>query len=235
MINCVIVDDNELDQLALLSCLKRHSQFRVLGVFSSPEKALPVVENIEVDVLFLDIQMPGMNGLEFRRRIENIPVCIFISSSPDFAVESYELETLDYLLKPLYADRFARTVQRIESFLEIQNKSNAYIDVQNSEKDEFFIKEGKHQLKINLSDIIYLEALKDYTRILTVTGKHMVNSPLGTLIKEPKFNSFIRIHRSYAVPKNAIKRIDRTEVMLENGEKIPVGKTYRDAVLEIIG
>lgn len=226
--NCIIVDDSEIDRLSLLAFLKKFPAFRVVGTFASPQKALTVVNEIEVDVLFLDIQMPGLNGLEFRKMAENVPVCVFISYSPDFALKSYELKTLDYIVKPLRFDRFSLTVKRIEEFMDVHRK--AIISDSYSSSEEIFVKDGTQKVKVRLDDIIYLEALRDYTQIVTIHNeKHMVLQSIGNLLKDDSFQSFVRIHKSYAIRKKFVHKITRTEVLLNNGTNLPLGRTYRDS------
>lgn len=228
--NCIIVDDSEIDRLSLLALLKSFPQFKVIGTFASANKALPVVEEIEVDVIFLDIQMPGISGIEFRRRVQKIPVCVFISYSPKFAVESFKLETLDYIVKPLTKKRFEQTVKRIQNFMTMYRKSNET----DSTKKEFFIKSGTEHIRINEDDILYLEAQKDYTDINTLSGKKMILANLGSALKMDSFESFIRIHRSFAIPKNRIHRITSTKVTLDNGTELPVGRAFRERLNEIL-
>lgn len=222
---CLIVDDNEIDRLIVQTYLKRFARFRLLGAFSSSEKALGVVSEIEVDVLFCDIQMPGLSGIEFRKKAKKIPVCIFISYSPEYAVESFELETLDYLVKPLTFERFSHTMERIESFLELRRKASM---AEQKTEEDFFIMDGINQVKINISKALYLQAMKDYTQIVSTDGKQTVLSNLGNLLNNRVFQSFIRIHRSYAVKKDAVYKITRSEVILDNGQSFPIGKSFRD-------
>lgn len=227
--NCVIVDDSELDRLSLSAMLKRFPQFRVLGSFSSPQKALEIVNEIGVDVLFLDIEMPGLSGIELRRKLQSIPVCIFISYSQKFAVESFELETLDYLVKPLKFDRFEKTVARIENQISLHRQS-----LEKKTDNTIFIKNGTQQIRLNLDEVKYLEAQKDYTRIVSISGKEMILSTLGATLETEPFKNFIRIHRSYAVPLHLIYKVNNHSVVLEDGTSLPVGRTYREKLVEIL-
>lgn len=224
----IIVDDSEIDRLSLQACLSNFIQFKVVGVFESAELALSRIDSLEADVLFCDIQMPGINGLEFRKQVEKIPVCVFISYSPDYAAETFELETLDYIVKPLTNNRFLKTVERIETFFEIKNKASMLDAMDGS--GVIFIKEGNEQVKINIFDILYLEALRDYTKITTKQASHYILSTLGALLKTEEFSNFIRIHRSYAVQKVYIQKIKTNQIVLQNNVSVPVGRTYKEIV-----
>lgn len=225
-INCIIVDDEEIDRLMVLSFIKRFDNFNLIGVFESSQEAFLATEKHQIDVIFLDIDMPKMNGLDFRKKTLHIPVCIFITDHPAHAVESFELDTLDYIIKPLKFDRFSQTIKRIEEYLEIKHKAQLLEATIGG--DTIYIKEGHEQTKIKLYDILYLEALKDYTLIVTNQKRHCVLYSIGNLLKEVNFQSFVRIHRSFAVQKQYIKRINTYDIELNNDFIIPLGKSFRD-------
>lgn len=229
--NCVIIDDDEIDRLTVLSFAKRQPSLHVIGAFTDAVEALNVIENEAVDVLFLDIDMPQINGLEIRKQFMQVPVCIFITSHPEHALESFELDTLDFLVKPVKLNRFNDAVQRIENYMELRQKAS-YFEASIG-GDTIYLKEGREQVKVKLHDIIYLEALKDYTLVVTPQKKHCVLSNLGTLLKDDHFSSFIRIHRSYAVQKQFIEKINATEVLLNNNVLLPLGRSFKTA-LDII-
>ncbi len=225
-INCIIIDDDEIDRLMVLSFVKRFENLNLIGSFESASHALSVINNQPIDVLFLDIDMPGLNGLEFRKQTMQIPVCIYITAHPEHAVESFELDTLDFIVKPLKFDRFFQTMKRIEEFMEIKHKAQLFESSIGG--DTIYIKEGHEQTKVKLHDILYLEALKDYTLVVTEKKRHCVLSSLGNLLKEANFQSFLRIHRSFAVQKHYIKKIGIQEIELNNNSIIPLGRTYKD-------
>jgi len=223
---CIIIDDDEIDRLTVLSFAKKFPILDILEVFESAEEALPFIEKEKVDILFLDIDMPGLNGIEFRKKALEIPVCIFITAHPEHAVESFEIETLDFIVKPLKLDRFAQTISRIEEFMEIKLKASLF--EASIGGDTIYIKEGHEQTKVKLHEILYLEALKDYTLVITDKKRHCVLSSIGNLLKEDHFQSFIRIHRSFAVQKQFIHKINSTEIILNNNVAIPVGRSYKE-------
>lgn len=223
---CIIIDDDEIDRLTVVSFAKKFPILDILGVFESADEALPFIEEQKVDILFLDIDMPGLNGIEFRKKAMEIPVCIFITAHPEHAVESFEIETLDFIVKPLKLDRFTQTMSRVEEFMEIKLK--ALLFEASIGGDTIYIKEGHEQTKVKLHEILYLEALKDYTLVITEKKRHCVLSSIGNLLKEDHFQSFIRIHRSFAVQKQFIHKMNSTEIILNNNISIPVGRSYKE-------
>jgi len=223
---CIIVDDDEIDRLTVLSFAKKFLILDILGVFESAEDALPLLEKEKIDILFLDIDMPELSGIEFRKQALEVPVCVFITAHPEHAVESFQIETLDFIVKPLKLDRFSQTMNRIEEFMEIKLKASLF--EASIGGDTIYIKEGHEQTKVKLHEILYLEALKDYTLVVTDRKRHCVLSSIGNLLKEDHFQSFIRIHRSYAVQKQFIQKMNSTEIILNNNISIPVGRSYKE-------
>ena len=224
--NCIIVDDDEIDRLTAVSYAKKFDNLNIIGVFESANEALDVIANEVIDILFLDIDMPELSGFELRKKANEIPVCIFITAHPEHAVESFELETLDFIVKPIKLDRFTQTMRRIEEFMEVKHKAELFESSIGG--DAIYIKEGHEQTKVKLHDILYLEALKDYTLVVTSQKRHCVLSSIGTLLKEPHFQSFVRIHRSFAVQTKFIEKKSPHDVVLNNGSSIPIGRSYKD-------
>jgi len=229
---CIIADDDELDRLTLISYIRRYPFIQIAGAFESSVEVLTFLDkNALPDILFLDIDMPGMSGLDLRRQLEQVPACIFVSSHPEFALESFEAAAFDYIVKPLNAGRFARIMDRLEHFLGIHHKAELLDYTLGA--DTLFIKDGHQHIKLQLHEIIYLEALKDYTGIITPKKKYSVLTPLGNLLKEKAFRSFIRIHRSYAIQKHFIREISPKEVMI-NGILLPIGRSYKETLEKVL-
>lgn len=226
----MLVDDNMIDRKTAISFLADYPFINITGEFGSPLKAMQAAILNPPDVLFLDIDMPEMTGLELRQQLMDIPACIFITSYPDYAVDGFEMAALDFLVKPYSEDRFAKTIARLEEYLSIRKK--AAVLTHTLEPDCIFIKDGHSHIKVPLHEILYLEALKDYTGVITANKKHLVLSPLGSLIKEKPFSVFIRIHRSYAVQKKQVQKIMPGQIVI-NDITLPVGRAFKDALKEI--
>lgn len=230
--NCLIIDDYELDRLMTISYVKRFPELNIGGVFASATEAIAALEQNNIDVLFLDIDMPEMNGLEFRKLAFDVPACIFITAHPEHALEGYEANALDFLIKPVKFERFEASVQRLKDYLDLRQKASLFETTVGG--DAIYIKEGRETVKIRMHDILYLEALRDYTCIVTSQKKHYVLNTLGALLQESDFSSFVRIHRSYAVQKQFIQKINIHEVQLHNGAVIPVGRSYKKSTKQLI-
>lgn len=228
--NCVIIDDNEIDRLTSLMFAKKYPFLNIIGVYSSAREAAGVIQNGSVDILLTDIDMPDMTGLELRSQMMHIPACVFITSYPDYAAESFEVEAFDFLIKPIKSERFEHCMKRLERFFEIRRKAELF--EYSLGGSTVFIKDGHEQIKVNLHDIVYLEALKDYTRIVTTTKKYSVLSSIGNLLLESAFQSFLRIHRSYAVQRHYIERITPQQVYIQN-YSLPVGRSYKDVLINL--
>jgi two-component system LytT family response regulator len=228
---CIIVDDNEIDRLTALVFAKKYPFLDIIGVFSSATEALAALQDVEVDVLISDIDMPELSGLEFRSRMMKIPVCIFITAYVDYAADSFDMEALDFLVKPFKAERFEQCMNRVQHYMELRHKARLF-EYSLGSDNTVFIKDGHEKIKLNLHDIVYLEALKDYTRIITTSKKYSVLSSIGQLLHETAFSSFLRIHRSYAVQPHFIDKVSSQQVFVQN-YSLPVGRSYKDAVLNL--
>jgi two-component system LytT family response regulator len=224
--DCIIVDDEEIDRLVVVSYAKRFSSLNIVGVFDSAEKALNFLSTNSVAVAFLDIELEGASGLELRRKAFEIPVCVFISSHSESAAETFELQTLDFIVKPFKFPRFEQMMKRLEEFMEVRTKANLFEATLGG--DTVYVKTGHEQVKVKLHEIIYLEALKNYTILVTENKRHCVLSNLGEILQEEKFGSFLRIHRSFAVQKQYIQKIGTQEIELNNGNSIPIGRSFKD-------
>lgn len=228
---CFIVDDNELDRLSLQSQIKRHPFLAIAGVFDSAEKALAVDPADHPEVLFLDIDLTESNGLDLRRQFAHIPACIFVTAYPEYAAEGFDVSAIDFVVKPLRTDRFALAMMRLQSFFTLHAKATLLDHTLGA--DTIYIKDGTAQVKLRLHEVLYLEALKDYTCLVTQGKKHYVLTALGNLLKEPSFQTFLRIHRSYAVQKHFVNKVTGKEVWVHK-HALPIGRSYKEAVTALL-
>jgi two-component system, LytTR family, response regulator len=226
-ISCMLVDDDRVDLLTTAAFLEVYPFIEIAGSFSTPEMAWNAARSSPPDALFMDIDMPGLSGLQLRQRLMHIPACIFITSYPDYALESFELDTLDFLVKPFSHDRFATAVNRLKEFMTVRRKAEMLSHTLGA--DTIFIKDGTTQIKLPLHEMIYLEALNNYTCIVTATRKYTVLSTLSKLLLDNTFKSFVRIHRSYAVQKHLIRKIGSTELMVGD-VPLPIGRSYKSTL-----
>lgn len=223
-LKCIIVDDNEVELLMAKYMVSTCDFLEVVAAVKNAEEALPFLEK-GLDVAFLDIDLDGMSGIELRKLFMDIPACVFISSHLEFALESFELDALDFISKPLKRERFDRTLQKLRDYFDMREKSGFYDMIVGQQKIN--IKQGHDVVQVNITDIKYLEALKDYTRIITPDRRFCVLKSIGLLLKEEGFDNFVRIHRSYAIPKNLVTKKASQEVVLDNFWKLPIGRAYK--------
>jgi two-component system, LytTR family, response regulator len=224
---CFIVDDNQIDRLTTASFVRKYSFLKIAGLFDNAEDALEAAEKNPPDVLFLDIDMPDTTGLDLRHQLGKVPACIFVTAYPEYALQGFDASALDFLVKPVDLERFDASMERLQYYLDIHYKADLLDHSLN--EDSLFIKDGYEHIKIQIYDIIYLEALKDYTGIITKERKYCVLTLLGNLLKEKVFQSFVRIHRSYAVQKHFISKVTPKAVMV-NHVFLPVGRSYKEAL-----
>ena len=230
----VIVDDNDTDRLILSLYLKDYPFLVNKATFSVPEDGLIFFEKNDADILFLDIEMDNINGLEFLKRVGNKVKCpVFTTSHSEFALNGFDLKAKDYLLKPLSKDRLHTCVENIRQYLEINYIAQAYGS--DSEQDIIMLKSGTSYVNVNQHDIVYLAALKDYTKIVLHNNKTVtIHGNIGSLLRTDHFNDYVRIHKSYAVKKSKIEQISPDKILLENGVSLPLGGNYKKALIELI-
>ncbi len=228
----LIVDDEEIDRMAIETQADKFPFLHKIAACSNPIEALELIHQFKPDIIFADIEMPGMTGLELVRCLSGlVPAPVFITSFPDFALEGYEMEAFDYLLKPLNPERFARCVLRLRDFFELRAKAFAFDKDQ--ETDSIIIKQGYDKHKISLHEILYLEAMKDYMRIVTASRQYLILGTLTSMHDSLPPEKFIRIHRSFIVRRDRIESIKGNRLFLQNYE-LPVGKIYKHLLNEIL-
>lgn len=227
----IAIDDNPLDIFSIVEYAKAYPFLQNCGTFHNALEGYEAQQYIKPDLVFLDIEMPGISGLDLLRKIrKEVTMAVFITSHHEFALDGYELSALDYILKPLTEERFAETARRIREYAVMKQRAEAYEVL--FEKDTLTIKEGYNHVKVSQQDIIYLEAMQDYTKIITPQKSYMTLSTLTCFMEQLPADRFMRVHRSYAVSLNQIKELRGSEVVC-NHAVIPVGKTYRSAIAKL--
>ena len=220
---CIIIDDEPLAVDLLVSHASKIEDLDVIGMFNNPLEALKILREQSVDILFLDIQMPEITGVEFKKIINPEIKVIFTTAYSDYALESYDLNAVDYLLKPITFQRFLQAVEKV--------KKDHIKSVTKDKSDYFFVKtEYRHQ-KLFFSDILYLKGLSDYVAIQTKDGKILTLQKMKEFEQNLPKSKFIRVHKSYIVALEHIEYIERNRIIIQ-GEYIPIGATYKDSFWE---
>lgn len=230
MIKCIIVEDELLAQNVLQNHLQKTDRFELVAVCNNALEARAVLSKQEVDLMFLDIQLPGMTGLHFLRTLQAPPLVVLTTAYAEYAVESYEFNVIDYLLKPISFERFCKAVNKIaDGQLLLQTAK----EKDSSPTDHIFIKSTNKFIKVNFSEIIYIEGMKDYLKIHTREYKLITLQTMNEMEKILPYKQFIRVHKSYIIAVGYIKSIYGNSIELEN-ETIPIGISYKDKVMELI-
>ena len=230
MIKCIIVEDEVLAQNVIQNHLQKVDRFELVGVCNNALEAKEVLNKQEVDLIFLDIQLPGMTGLNFLRSLANPPLVVLTTAYAEYALESYEFNVIDYLLKPISFERFSKTVNKIvEGRLFTQPKEK-----DNSPDDHIFIKSNSKFFKVNFSEVIYIESMKDYLKIHTAEYNLVTHQTMNDMEKILPAKQFIRVHKSYIVAIARIKSIYGNSVEMEKAT-IPIGINYKEKVMNLIG
>ncbi|MCL3778976.1 response regulator transcription factor [Prolixibacteraceae bacterium JC049] len=229
--NCLIIDDDKLSRSLIEKCIKKTSFIRTYKSFSSAVDAINHIQKSDeiIDLIFLDIEMPEMTGVEFLKVLQDqTPQIIFVSGKEDYALEAFELDVTDYLLKPINLTRFYKAVEKAWK----KNRS-AKIEI-TDDYDEFFIKKNNNLVRVRYSDIIWVEALENYITINTFNEKYTIHHTLKAIVDKLPPGKFFRIHRSYVVNASKINMISSNSVEVETDEgkmALPLGKSFRDKLL----
>ncbi|MCD9615244.1 LytR/AlgR family response regulator transcription factor [Chryseobacterium gleum] len=224
--NCIIVDDEPLARSEMRSLISEISGIDILGEFSSAPSALEFLKDNEVDVIFLDIEMPMVTGLEFAEMLPKKSLIIFTTAYSQYALKSYELEAVDYLLKPIDPQRLEKAIDKAILYTELLSKDTVKNTVESNTADFLFIKAERRFYKINFSDIKFIEGLKDYVVIHTRHQKLITAMNLKTIHQKISGETFIRVSKSYVVNMNYIDSFDNHNIYIEDSE-IPLGEVYR--------
>ena len=228
--NCIIIDDEPLAREAIEILVKDTSQLNLLGMFNNALAASKFMEENPVDLIFLDIQMPGITGIEFARNISKRSLVIFTTAYSEYAVDSYEVDAIDYLIKPIDPERFHKAVNKAiayHSLLLKEEKEN--IEAGNTEY--FFVKSERRYFKINYKDILFIEGLKDYVIIQLDEQRVITRMNLKNIFELLPKHDFLRVNKSYIVNTKHIDSFDNNDIFIKTHE-IAIGNTYRDSFFE---
>lgn len=230
MIRCIIIEDEPLAQDVIKNHLQQSGRFNLVGTYRNALEAKEAIANEEIDLIFLDIQLPGMTGLNFLRSLINPPLVVFTTSYPEYALESYEFNVIDYLLKPISYERFSKTIDKI-----IDGKifKTAAGEIKPINREYIFIRSNGKFFRISFSDIIYIEGMKDYLKIHTADHTIITHQTMGEMENILPPGQFIRIQKSYIVSTARIKAVSGNSV--DMGQVLlPIGLNYKEKFMLFI-
>jgi len=229
MIRCLIIDDEEMAVKVIENHLGHISELELAGICHNAMDAFSLIQREQIDLLFLDIQMPKMSGLALLQSLPVKPHVILTTAHREFALDGFELDVVDYLLKPISFDRFLKAIGKV--FRLDQPLTSALPERTSSEPAFFYIKSDRQFTKIFLDEVIYIESLRNHIRIITTEGQHTTLLGISQIEEKLPPQYFMRIHRSFIVPLSKVKRFSQTQLTV--GEKtLPIGSQYRATVLE---
>ena len=217
--NCIIVDDEPLAREAMKLLIEESNNLQLIGSFNSVSTASDFMEQHVTDLVFLDIQMPGITGIEFARTISKKTLVIFTTAYTEYALDSYEVDAIDYLIKPVEAERFQKAVDKALSYHSLLLKK------------DFFVKAERRYFKVNFSDILFIEGLKDYVIIQLSDQRIITRMSLKAIFDLLPKSTFLRVNKSYIVNTGHIESFDNNDIFIKSYE-IAIGNSYRDDFFE---
>lgn len=229
--NCIIIEDQPPAQRILKKYIVDVGSLELKGAFSNAIQAMEFLKTSRIDLIFLDIHLPKISGIDFLKTMTHPPHIILTTAFPDYALESYELNVVDYLLKPFSFQRFVQAVAKVPLRDRFEQKSEAVANTPQTRK-ELFIKSGHELIKITIDDILYLKSDSDYTEICISGKKYLSTEPLRYWSETLESNQFVRVHKSYIVNTSKIEKIAGNQIYLVERIVLPIGRTYKDSFLK---
>lgn len=229
--NCIIVDDEPLAREAMELLIADTGVLNLIGTFNSAVTASRFMEEHSVDLIFLDIQMPGITGIEFARTVSRKTLVVFTTAYTEYALDSYEVDAVDYLVKPIEPERFLKAVDKAVSYhsLLLKEEKEAIETIEAAEY--FFVKAERRYFKVNFTDILFIEGLKDYVILQLDDQRIITRMTLKAVFDLLPENTFIRVNKSYIVNTRHIDSFDNNDIFIKSHE-IAIGNSYRDAFFE---
>lgn len=232
MINCLAVDDEPLALDVIENYIQRVPSINLLKKCNSAMEAYEFLQQNTVDLIFLDIQMPELNGIDFVKSLQVKPEIIFTTAFPNYALEGFNLDVVDYLLKPISFDRFLKAVNKASNVINAEENSVQASSVE-MESDYIFVKADQKMVKIKYDDIFYVEGMKDYVKIFTSEKMIVTLQTMKNMEENLPSNLFKRVHRSYIISIDKIKSVMGNSVEIKD-KYVPIGQSYKDGFFEII-
>jgi len=233
MTNCYVIDDEEHAIDTIVNYINRFPGLNLIGSSINPLQGIHDVRNAErVDIVFLDVDMPELSGMDVADIISSFTSVIFTTAYPNYALQAFEKNGSDFLLKPISFDRFTKSVTKVQTLISNKNSNSG----QSNEEEYFFINPGVKgkMIQLNYADILYVEGLKNYIVIYTTESKHITYLSMKEVEKGLPQSKFIRIHKSYIVNINKIRSIDGNNVILSQNSELPIGTSFKDSFIEMI-
>lgn len=229
--NCIIIDDEPLAREAMEMLVEENKELQLLDKFNNAASAARFMEEHSVDLVFLDIQMPGITGIEFARTISRRTLIIFTTAYTEYALDSYEVDAIDYLVKPIEPERFEKAVQKALSYHSLLMKEEKEAIETNVSSEYFFVKSERKYFKVNYADILFVEGLKDYVILQLADRRIITRMSMKNIAELLPQELFLRVNKSYIVNTKHIDSFDNNDIYIGSYE-VAIGNSYRDAFFE---
>jgi DNA-binding LytR/AlgR family response regulator len=234
MYKCLIIDDEPIAIRVVKKHLSAFANFQIVAECNNALEAMPLLSTEKIDLIFCDIQMPQITGVDFIRSLQHPPKVIFTTAYRDYAIEAFELNVIDYLLKPISFERFTKAINNFLELTSLENRQNKNPEFENQDVSGFiFLKADKKHYKVNLSDILYFESLGDYVIAFTSDKKIITKERISNLADSLPKNLFLQIHRSYIVSVSKIESVGPGFIEI-NKKKLPVGRNYKTELQKLL-
>lgn len=222
--NCIIVDDDQMARVSLEMLCNKIEEVEIDGIFESGLDALNWLKDNETDVIFLDIEMPNLSGMDLVKSVENLPQIVFITSHAEYALEAFEHQVTDFLPKPVHLPRFLKTIERI-------NEMNS--NVRQESQNEIFIRHEGRFVRLNLEDLLFVESLGDYVTFVTNEKKYIVHSTLKNIADKITNPNFLKVHRSYVINLTKVVDIEENNLVIKD-KVIPISRAHKSILIKRI-
>ena len=223
MIRCVIVDDEPLAREILGQYVAQNQELQLVGSCKNANEVLDLLRKEPVDVLFLDIQMPGISGMALMKSLENPPLVVFTTAYDQYAVEGYEVSAVDYLLKPISPERFNNAVTKVAEIVRLKQLEKS----SSNDVNYMFVRADYQDIKVPFDEIMYVEGLKDYVKIVTKDKRIVTLTNIKGMMEKLPEHQFLRVHKSYIVAKDKVQTVKGNIITIADKE-IPIGLTFKD-------
>lgn len=235
--NCLIADDNVIERDVATMLVKKIPQLNTVAVCEDGFEAADALASLQVDIVFCDIDMPGFSGISLLKSLRNPPAFVFITSYSDYAAESFDLDVVDFIVKPVTFERLLKAVNKTTEYIQLRRVNNsinlADTAAETVADDHFFIKESHGITKLKYADVLYVESMGDFSKIHTVQGNtHVILSGLKNLEAQIPTPIFKRVHKQYIINISHVNTVSQTDVLLLNKKTVPLSQLYRQQLLD---
>ena len=233
-IKCLVIDDEPLARDLMRSHIEKLENFEIVAECGDAMKALQALRNHPVELMFMDIQMPQITGIEFLKTLKHPPKVIITTAYREYALDGFELDVVDYLLKPITFNRFLKAVNKYYQLTQEEKKNAAPAAIANQPEDAFiYVKENKKVIKLHLNEILYVEGLSEYVQIYTENRKIITKTSMTHMEEKLPQADFMRIHKSFIVSLSKIEAFTSNSIEVP-GKELPIGRSYKNSVLEAL-